>query len=231
MNHKSGNPLVSVIMTVYNGEKYVKEALQSIVDQTCPEKEIIVIDDGSTDNTVGIVTEFSNDLIYEYTEHAGIAAGWNRGVQKATGAYLSFLDADDLWPPHKLQKQVSFFRENPGVDIVFGYAREFSSPELSTTKTDSQKRKQQDIPGISAGTMMIEREKFLEIGLFDSKWRKGIFSDWYLRATERKVSVYMDRDIFLHRRIHDTNHGKVQRDKYVDYVRMLKASIDRKRQS
>lgn len=77
--------------------------------------------------------------------------------------------------------------------------------------------------------MMIRKDRFLDVGYFNPEWRKGIFSDWYLRATEAGLSIHMDTSVMLHRRIHDSNHGVTQRDKYVDYVRMLKASLDRKR--
>lgn len=220
-------PKISVIITVFNGEKYFRETLQSIVDQDYSNIEIIVIDDGSTDHTARLVKDFAAKINYEFQQNKGIAAGWNRGVEKAAGDYITFIDADDVWTKNKTRKQVEFLEANSKVDIIFGYAQEFLSPDISDNQHEKQEKS--PIPGVSAGTMMIKKEKFLEVGLFNTKWRKGIFSDWYLRATEAGLRIFMDQETVLRRRIHDTNHGILQRDKYVDYVRMLKESLDRKR--
>lgn len=214
--------LVSVIITVFNGEKYISETLQSIIDQKYSNLEIIVVDDGSTDNTASKIKQFPADISYHYQANSGIATGWNKGVLKAKGKYISFIDADDVWMKDKLISQVQFLENHPDVDIVFGYAQEFYESEKHQKKKDP-------IPGISAGTMMIRKDRFLDVGYFNPEWRKGIFSDWYLRAMELELSIHMEKSVVLQRRIHDSNHGIVQRDKYVDYVRMLKKSLDRKR--
>lgn len=146
-------PKVSVIITVFNGEKYVRETLQSLLNQDYQNLEIIVIDDGSADSTSQIVQNFPAKIDYEYQQHGGIAAGWNRGVEKAAGRYISFIDADDTWSVNKTNNQVEFLENNPATDIIFGYAQEFHSPEIP----DEHKVKK-PVPGISACTMMIKRE-------------------------------------------------------------------------
>jgi glycosyltransferase involved in cell wall biosynthesis len=215
-------PWVSIIITAYNAEKYITESIQSVIDQKYSNAEIIVIDDGSTDKTKSIINNFSEQIAYYYQEHSGIATGWNNGVKRSRGKYLSFIDADDIWSERKLHFQVQFLESHPEIDISFGYAQEFFELEKN-------QKKKKPIPGISAGTMMIRKDRFLDVGYFNREWRKGIFADWYLRAMEAGLSIHMDESIMLHRRIHDSNHGVTQRDKYVDYVRMLKASLDRKR--
>lgn len=217
------SPKVSVIITVYNGEKYIEETLQSIVEQAYPNLEIVVVNDGSTDNTANILKEFPAEINYHYQKKSGIATGWNRGVKEASGRFISFIDADDTWTKGKLNSQVEFLNENPDVDIAFGYAQEFSISDNLEIKRNNP------IAGVGAGTMMIQKKRFLDIGFFNPEWRKGIFCDWYLRATEAGLKIHMDSTVMLNRRIHDSNHGVVQRDKYVDYVRMLKASLERKR--
>jgi glycosyltransferase involved in cell wall biosynthesis len=215
-------PQVSVIITAYNAEKYISESIQSVIDQKYLNVKIIVVDDGSTDKTENIIKQFSEEIAYYYQEHSGIATGWNNGVKKARGKYISFIDADDTWKEGKLNFQVQYLENHPGIDIVFGYAQEFY-------QMGKDQRRKEPIPGISAGTMMIRKDRFLDVGYFNPEWRKGIFSDWYLRAMEAGLNIYMDKSVMLRRRIHDSNHGITQRDKYVDYVRMLKASLDRKR--
>lgn len=215
-------PTVSIIITAFNAEKYIAESIQSVVDQKYSNAEIVVIDDGSTDKTKSVINGFSEHVAYYYQEHSGIATGWNLGVKKACGKYISFIDADDIWAEGKLHVQVQFLENHCDIDIVFGYAQEFYEAKSNQTKKEP-------IPGVSAGTMMVTKERFLDVGYFNPEWRKGIFSDWYLRAMEAGLSTYMDKSVMLYRRIHDSNHGVTQRDKYVDYVRMLKASLDRKR--
>ena len=219
-------PKVSVIITVYNGERYIRETIQSILDQKYSNLEIILIDDGSTDNTADIIDQLPAKINYEFQENKGIAEGWNKGIHKSTGTYISFLDADDLWSKSKTHKQVRLLETKPDMDIMFGHAKEFYSEDVHRVSADLK-----PIPGYSAGTMMIKKERFLNVGLFNTKWIKGIFADWYLRATEAGLTVYMDEEIFLYRRIHDKNHGILKRDKYVDYLKMLKESLDRKRKS
>lgn len=227
MNKRTNLPLVSVIVTVYNGSKYIAETLTSVINQDYANLEVIVIDDGSDDDTARIVQQFPAKIYYEYQQHEGIASGWNKGVERAGGVYITFIDADDTWSNGKITRQVDYLEKHPETDIVFGFVKEFLSPEIANGQTTAKG----PVPGISACTMMMKRSRFMEIGLFNPKWRKGIFSDWYLRATEAGATVYMIKEVFLNRRIHDANHGIVQRDKYVDYVRMLKASLDRKRKS
>lgn len=223
-NDESLTELVSVIITVFNGERFIKQTLKSIVDQEYPNLEIIVVDDGSTDNTATEIEQFPADILYHYQVNSGIATGWNKGVKESRGKYISFIDADDTWAQGKLKFQVQFLENHPDIDIVFGYAQEFYDAE-----NHKNKNQKDPIPGISAGTMMIRKDRFLEVGYFNPEWRKGIFSDWYLRATEEGLRTHIEKTVQLHRRIHGSNHGIVQRDKYVDYVRMLKASLDRKR--
>jgi glycosyltransferase involved in cell wall biosynthesis len=166
---------------------------------------------------------------YHYQPNSGIAAAWNCGVALATGDFIAFNDADDLWATNKIQSQMEIFREHPGLDIVFGHVKQFHSPELS----DEAKLKiwcpDELMPGVSAGTMLIKRESFFRVGLFDTMWRRGIFNDWYLRATELGLRTHMMPDLVMWRRLHRSNHGIVNHDKSVDYVRILKASLDRRR--
>lgn len=132
--------LVSVIMTVYNGEKYIEKALQSIIDQDYSNVEIIVIDDGSTDNTAKIIRQFPTEISYHYQKNSGIATGWNNGVEKARGTYLSFIDSDDIWTDGKLKFQVQILENHPDIDISFGYAQEFFESEKN-------QKKKEPIPG------------------------------------------------------------------------------------
>jgi glycosyltransferase involved in cell wall biosynthesis len=114
---------VSAIVPVFNGERYLDEALRSALDQTLPPSEVIVVDDGSTDRSGEIAESFGDPVRCIRQENLGVARARNRGLSVATGEFIAFLDHDDLWPPTKLEVQVAALRANPDVGIVTGHIR------------------------------------------------------------------------------------------------------------
>ena len=226
---EQNSPLVSTIITVYNGKNYLSEAIQSVINQDYPHIDITIIDDGSTDGSREVAQQFGTPVQYYYQNNTGIAAAKNHGIELSKGDFLAFLDADDLWTKNKVQQQMKVFNEDPTLDIVFSHVKQFHSSELSVEEKQKIWCSDELMPGISAGTMLIKRESFFKVGLFDSQWRRGIFVNWYMRASEIGLRTHMLQDIHMWRRLHRTNHGIVNHDKSVDYVRMLKASLDRRR--
>ncbi|MEP6489079.1 glycosyltransferase [Microcoleus vaginatus GB2-A3] len=109
---------VSVIIPAYNSERYIVRAVESVIDQTYPDWEIIVVDDGSTDNTRQILEPYCDLINYVYQENQGSAIARNRGCELATGEFLAFLDSDDFFLPEKLQKQLACFDADPTLDLV-----------------------------------------------------------------------------------------------------------------
>lgn len=114
------DPIISVILPVYNGEKYLKEAIDSILNQTYSDFELIILDDCSTDNTANIIKSYSDKRIrYVYNEkNLKIAASLNKGISLARGKYIARMDADDIALPYRFQKQIDIFKNNPNIDIV-----------------------------------------------------------------------------------------------------------------
>src|SRR5215475_2242760 len=106
-------PLISCIVPVYNGEKYLAEAIETIVQQSYRPLEIIIADDGSTDGTAKVAERYSNLLRYLRQDNAGTAAARNLGLSAAVGEFVAFLDADDLWHPEKLARQMGRFEARP----------------------------------------------------------------------------------------------------------------------
>lgn len=116
----SSNPLVSVIIPAYNASKYLKEAISSIVDQSYPVKEVLVIDDGSDDHPEDIVRAFGADRVkILHQENSGCGKARNLGVIRSTGEYVAFLDADDVWDPDKLQIQMNKFKNDPEAALIY----------------------------------------------------------------------------------------------------------------
>ena len=114
----TNQPKVSVIIPVYNGEKYIDRAIASVLEQTYTNYEIIAIDDGSTDRTPKILETYSSQIRYCYRDNQGVAATRNYGIEIAEGELIAFLDADDFFFPDKLTKQVACFKENPDLGMV-----------------------------------------------------------------------------------------------------------------
>ena len=114
--------LVSIIIPAHNAERYLGATLDSVLAQTYPDWEAIVIDDGSTDSTARITREYAerdSRIRYEFQHNQGAAAARNRGMAMARGAYIAFLDADDLFLSEKLERQISFLRDHPDCDVSY----------------------------------------------------------------------------------------------------------------
>ena len=112
-------PLVSVIIPTYNGACFLAQTIESVLAQTYPSLEVLVVDDGSTDATWAITAGYGPRVRYVRQANAGTAAARNRGVAEARGQYIALLDHDDLWLPHKLERQLPVFADDPAIGVVF----------------------------------------------------------------------------------------------------------------
>jgi len=112
--------LVSVIIPLYNSAKYIKDAINSVLDQSFKNVEIIIVDDGSTDNIIEVLSDYieNNQISYYYQENKGAASARNLGLTKCKGSFISFLDSDDLWYKNKLQLQIEFLEQNKHIDLL-----------------------------------------------------------------------------------------------------------------
>jgi len=217
-------PLISVIVPVYNGERYLAEALQSIENQTYSRIEIIAVDDGSSDGTASVIRKFSS-VIPVLQRHSGLSTALNNGIRNAKGSFLAFLDADDIWLEDKLSNQMKVFMNNSGIEAVFGHIIQFEeNAELGKDANLSRR-----IPGYCKGSMLIKKASFLRVGFFDARWRIGDFIDWYKRAADKNLRISLISDIVMKRRVHSGNMSLTGEEDKRDYVRILKAAMDRSR--
>ena len=223
------NPIISVIIPVYNGENYISEAIESVLNQSYQPLDLIVLDDGSTDDTAKIAKSFGSSIRYHYQMNEGIASARNQGITLAQGDFFAFLDADDLWTAEKMKRQWMAFNTDPDLDMAFGHAQQFYSPELTQSEKDLINIPFEIMPGYLFGTMLIKKNAFLRVGLLKKELLMGEFIDWYARAVELKLKSIMLPNILLKRRIHNTNYGIICRDQRKGYVHVLKAALDRRR--
>jgi glycosyltransferase involved in cell wall biosynthesis len=221
---------VSVILPVFNGERYLAEAVESVLCQTFRKLELIVIDDGSTDGSGRVARSYdSSRLRYRFQENQGLSAARNKGVSISKGEFLSFLDADDLWTREKLALQMKALSSGYKLDMVFGHVRQFLSPDVVEDITPEGRPEEAVLPGYSAGTMLIKKESFLRVGPFDVSLRLGHFVDWYAKAQEFGLKHELLPEVVMKRRIHAANMGIRERGSREDYLRILKSSLDRRR--
>jgi glycosyltransferase involved in cell wall biosynthesis len=223
--------LVSIIIPVYNCGRYLAEAIESVLVQTYRPIQVVIVDDGSTDSSIQVARQYSESSTCYTQPHGGIAAARNKGVDLTQGEYLAFLDADDVWLEEKLARQVAALHRQPELDMVFGLVNQFISPELEDAVKRNLRVSLEPMQGYSAGTMLIKRASFLRVGLFETSWEIGEFVDWYAKATEKGLRSIMLEEVLTRRRLHDANQGVRLRESRKDYVRVLKAALDRRRQS
>ena len=220
-------PLISVILPVYNSEKYLREALNSVFNQHYTPLEIIIVDDGSTDGTSQIVKEYRGKVQYYYQQNEGPASARNLGIQKANGDFITFIDADDLWPDDKLMNQMRCFEKYPETEIVQGLVErvDISKPN----KPDESEVEEQLFIHSNLGAMIIRRAVFDKIGMFDRNLTYHSDTDFWFRARESGIKILVDNKIALIYRIHGSNHTTGKNTKSLGFARILKKSLDRRR--
>jgi glycosyltransferase involved in cell wall biosynthesis len=219
------SPSISVIVPVHNGARYIRDAIKSILSQTLQVAEIIVVDDGSTDGTAGVVSEMTN-VRYLRQEQSGQANARNRGYAESSGDLIAFLDADDIWTPQKLELQVKALDCDPPFDCVFGLAVEFRDSPPTADQIELCRKHEAHLPG----AMLVRRQMFAAVGPYDAQWRVGEVVDWYARAVDLGRKMTTLQQVVLLRRIHGDNLGGRTQDPVADYLRILRRSINRRRQ-
>ena len=167
-------PLISGIVPVYNGERYLRETLDSMLAQTYQPLEVIVVDDGSTDGTPKVVAGYGDRVRYIYQENSGPAIARNRGIDAARGEFIAFLDADDLWHPEKLMRQMTRFEARQELELSITYVQNFWITELSAEAERYRRAKIINAEGeqqaaeklVEAGRMLAQEPNAMQLRYF-----------------------------------------------------------------
>jgi len=220
--------LVSVILPVYNGERYLGEAIESILTQHYRPIELIVVNDGSTDATDLVARQYGRKVIYVHQENHGPAAARNRGLSMARGEIVGFLDADDLWPENKLSRQLSILEKSPSLEINIGLTQRIKLKKREDNESPFEKWMDPFFI-LLLGAAVFRRTVFEKVGLFDETLYYGEDVDWFMRAREQNISMVAIEHVVLLYRMHQSNMtGNVlARDSY--FLKALKKSLDRRR--
>lgn len=221
------NNLVSVIIPVFNGERFLKQAIESVLIQSYPNVEIIVLDDGSTDLTKEIATSFSK-VVYSYQENQGVAAARNKALELANGYYIAYLDSDDFMPHNKLAFQIDYLMNNPTIGFCIGMINNFVEPGYEISDSDLDYFMNHEKLGLP--TMVTYKHLYDEVGLYNINYKTGSDFEWVARANDKGVKFSILNDVLLNRRIHSTNLTLgARKSKKVMLYDILRESMIRKR--
>jgi len=195
--------LVSVVIPAYNSEKYIDKAINSVLNQTYQDFEIIIIDDGSVDNTRQIIENTNDSRIkYIYQENSGPAAARNNGIKNASGEYIAFLDSDDVWLPEKLEKQIKILKKESDICLVFtAFVMQDEGKEkkeiyrFKTYKNEKLVKNLLLNPMATVpypSTVMIKKSYLDMVGYFDTELYTSEDWDLWMRLATKANFYYID---------------------------------------
>jgi glycosyltransferase involved in cell wall biosynthesis len=221
MTKRLNKPLVTVIIPTYNRGWIVKEAIASVLDQDFSDFELIVVDDGSDDNTREILGAYANGITVLHQSNRGVSAARNRGISEASGQLIAFLDSDDLWLPGKLKTQVKFFEKN--ADAMINQTQEIW---IRNGIRVNPKKRHHKFSGmiferslalclVSPSAVMIRKSLFDTVGVFDERLPACEDYDLWLRISCRYPVHLIDIPLIIKRGGHDDQLSKAAGlDKY-----------------
>lgn len=223
-------PCISCIVPVFNGERFLGKALDSILAQTYRPLEILAVDDGSTDQTQAILEGYGEPVLYIAQSNAGPATARNTGIRAAKGEFIAFLDADDLWHADKLTRQVARFHARPELGVSVTQIQNFWMPELNEEQERFREhRRGQALPGYSTVTLLARRQLFDLVGMFDATLKHGDDTEWFMRAEEHGVLIEMLPEVLVYRRLHANNRSRTWTARsQAEYLYLIKNLVERR---
>ncbi len=222
--------LVSVIVPVYNGARFLRAALDSIMAQTYAPLELVVVDDGSTDGSGPIAQGYPAARCLTQPNQ-GNAVAKNAGLAATRGEFVAFLEADDVWPVGKLSEQVDTLRQGPAAGFTTGQMAFFLEPGISRPDWVPAHFLTEPQPAYLPSGLLIRRTVFDQIGTFDETIRLTNDLDWLTRARDAGVGVEVTPQVVVHKRVHGDNLTYRGAERARELLRIMAASVRRKAQT
>ena len=198
-------PSVSVVIAVRDTERYLGEAISSILAQTRPVDEIVVVDDGSTDNSVAIARSFGEPVTVLERPPRGPGAARNDGLAAASGQLVALCDADDLWLPHRIERQLGLVDDVSVAVAVFCGVDEFVSPELAEHEV-GVRAPQTGLRQVRLSSALLATRSVFDLtGPFSTAHEVSDWAEWSIRMTSAISHIRHHPDVLVHRRLHDRN--------------------------
>jgi glycosyltransferase involved in cell wall biosynthesis len=221
-------PLVSVIVPVYNGARFLRAALESVFAQTYRPIEVIVVDDGSADDS-GVMAQSFPEVRYIRQENQGVAAARNNGIEAARGEFFAFLDQDDLWTPEKLRLQIEHLLNNPELGYTLTHQQFFLEPGTTLPVWFRKELLTSIHTGWVLGTLVVRRTAFEQVGNFATGYSAANDSDWFFRAKAADIPMAIVPELLLLKRIHEANDSGRAKEILSELLKVVKSSLDRHR--
>lgn len=216
-------PLISVIMPVKNGSKFIEAALSSVFKNITPEDEVIVVDDGSDDDTIqkidALSTRCKRSIQVIKTIDAGPARARNLAIDIAKGELITFLDHDDLWPKDRMKNHLNFFNDDTSIDLVVGKVQAFENA-INGRRVNIAKK----IHHVHLGATTFKRSVFDAMKGFKPEYLFSEDLDLFTRIRESNFKFYFDNKIALYYRRHESNITNDSNQKIMQFT--LKALLD-----
>lgn len=242
LRHAKTTPLVSVIVPAYNSARFLRQALDSALEQDYPNVEVIVVDDGSTDETCDILDTYRDRIVAVRQNNAGASVARNVAIERAQGEYLAFLDADDLWLPTKLSRQIAHLETNSDVGMVYSdwlewapdESGEYSLPPIPETDVGDLSIDPENSGWlynkflvdciVHTTTAVIRRSIVQQVGQFDLDLKRGQDYDYWCRVSrvtridklQAVMSLYRIHSDSITHKPHATNYGYLVVTKALD---------------
>ena len=222
--------LVTCVIPVFNAQRYIRETIQSVLDQSHHKLEVVIVDDGSTDATGQVVQSVGGAVRLLTQAHAGPAAARNLGIANALGEYLSFLDADDLWEAPKTEKQVEVLKRDATLDYCVTLMENFWGPDVPADERRFCDPRPGPVEGFSPTTLMARRRVFDKVGLFDETLALVEDWDWFVRAHDYGAVYSIVHEVLARRRLHENNRTILRAAEHrAALLPVLHASLARKK--
>ncbi len=203
-------PKVSVIIPTYNCAQYITESIDSVLNQTYKDYEIIVVDDGSTDNIKEILVTYTSKIKYIYQENSGPSKARNTGILNSNGQYIAFLDADDIWEPTKLEKQLPLFERDHMTSLVFCFTKhvDINGNVFFIDEYDSGWKgyaaNRLLLRPLATSSVLIKKNNLQKVGVFDEKLLFSEDNDLFLRIAARFRFNFVS-EALIKKRVHNQN--------------------------
>lgn len=206
-------PQVSVIIPTYNRGSFISAAIESVLNQTYKDYEILVVDDGSTDNTKANVARYGGPVRYIYQPNQGVSAARNKGIKHAIGTYISFLDSDDVFLPMKLEEQMNYIRNHPDCKFIYSwYYKTNANGDIKMLRKNVSCKNQEHLQyclitrrlGIRTSTVLIHKECFEKAGLFNPNYWRSQDWDMWLRLAAHYSGACIETPLAKYV-LHDSN--------------------------
>ena len=203
------SPSVGAIVPVYNAERFIAEALDSVLGQTVPPEVVIVVDDGSNDESATIARSYGSAVTVVHQPNAGPASARNTGLDRLTTDLVAFCDADDVWDEHKIERQLDAITLDPSIEVCFCRIANFwDGAPAERDRVFAERNLTDEFPFPLLQSVLARRDVFERIGRFDPQLLFGEDVDWYRRVLGNDLHVHTVDAVLVRRRVHADNLTK-----------------------